>query len=317
MAATMTTGGIPKLGIILPEGERDMGGRTARWVDYVAMAQTAEAMGFGSVWFVDHLLYREGATSEPPQGVRECWSVLAGLAAVTTRVELAPLVSCTGYRNPALLAKIADTVDEMSDGRLILALGAGWHEPEYRAFGFPFDHRYSRFAEALTIIYHLLRDGQVDFEGTYYSARDCELRPRGPRPQGPPIMLGTRGDKMLRLTARYADQWNAWLAMTGSDPAAVPPLQAAVDAACQAEGRDPRTLERTISIMIDMNGRREIPASMGPDVAVPVTGSPEEIAAAIRAFGAAGVSHLQLYLVPNTLETLRAFEPVLRLLGRA
>ena len=316
MTTTTTTGTALKLGIILPEGERDMGGRTARWADYVAMAQTAEGMGFDSVWFVDHLLYREGATTESPQGVRECWSVLAGLAAVTSRVELAPLVSCTSYRNPAMLAKIADTVDEMSDGRLILALGAGWHEPEYRAFGFPFDHRYSRFEEALTIIYHLLRDGRVDFAGTYYTARDCELLPRGPRPQGPPIMLGTTGPKMLRLTARYADQWNVWLAGRRSDPAEVPPLRAAVDAACQTEGRDPRTLERTVSIMVDMEGRRAIPASMNPDTAVPVTGSPEEIAAAIRAFAAEGITHLQLYLLPNTLETLRAFAPVLRLLGR-
>ncbi len=307
---------VMKLGIILPEGERDMGGRTARWTDYVAMAQTAEGMGFDSLWFVDHLLYREGATSEPPQGVRECWSILAGLAAVTTRVALAPLVSCTSYRNPALLVKIADTVDEMSDGRLILALGAGWHEPEYRAFGFPFDHRYARFAEALTIIYTLLRTGQVDFVGQYYTARDCELRPRGPRGNAIPLMIGTRGEKMLRLTARYADQWNAWLAMTSSDPNRVPPLQAAVDAACMEVGRDPATLERTVAIMVDVAGGSVIPASMGPENAIPVRGTPEEIAETIRSFGELGVQHLQMYLLPNTVETIRAFAPVLRLLGR-
>jgi alkanesulfonate monooxygenase SsuD/methylene tetrahydromethanopterin reductase-like flavin-dependent oxidoreductase (luciferase family) len=306
-----------KLGLILPEGEHDMDGRTARWADYRAMARTAEAMGFDSLWFVDHLLYREGATTEPPQGVRECWSILAALAAVTERVELAPLVSCTGYRNPALLAKIADTVDEIAGGRLILALGAGWHEPEYRAFGYPFDHRYSRFAEALTIIHGLLRTGHVDFEGTYYSARDCELRPRGPRGTGIPIMLGTRGEKMLRLTARYADQWNAWLAMTDSSPDRVPPLNAAVDAACADVGRDPATLERTISIMVDVAGGAAIPASMGRGVATPVRGTPAEIAATIRAFAAQRITHLQLYLLPNTVETIQAFAPVLRELGRA
>ncbi len=306
-----------KLGLVLPEGERDMGGRTARWSDYVAMAQTAEGMGFDSLWFVDHLLYREGATVEPPQGVRECWSVLAGLAAVTSRVELAPLVSCTGYRSPALLAKIADTVDEIADGRLILALGAGWHQPEYEAFGFPFDHRYSRFEEALTIIHGLLRDGHIDFEGTFYSARDCELRPRGPRGNGIPIMLGTTGEKMLRLTARYADQWNAWLAMTDSSPDRVPPLNAAVDAACVEVGRDPSSLERTISIMVDVGGNSEIPASMGRGVATPISGSAEEIATTIRRFADHHVSHIQMYLLPNTVETIRAFEPVLRELGRA
>lgn len=306
-----------KLGLILPEGEHDMDGRTAGWADYLAMAQTAEAMGFDSLWFVDHLLYREGATTEPPQGVRECWSILAALAAVTSKVELAPLVSCTGYRNPALLAKIADTVDEIAGGRLILALGAGWHEPEYRAFGYPFDHRYSRFEEALTIIHALLRTGFVDFEGTYYSARDCELRPRGPRSTSIPIMLGTRGEKMLRLTARYADQWNAWLAMTDSAPERVPPLNAAVDAACTEVGRDPATLERTISIMVDVAGGAEIPASMGRGVATPVRGMPGEIAATIRAFAAQRITHLQLYLLPNTVATIRAFAPVLRALGRA
>ena len=306
-----------KLGLVLPEGENDMGGRTARWSDYVAMAQTAESMGFDSLWFVDHLLYMNGATVEPPQGVRECWSVLAGLAAVTSRVELAPLVSCTGYRNPALLAKIADTVDEISDGRLILSLGAGWHEPEYRAFGFPFDHRYSRFEEALTIIHTLLREGHIDFEGRYYSARDCELRPRGPRKNGIPLMLGTTGPKMLRLTARFADQWNVWLAMTDSAPDRMPELNAAVDAACADVGRDPATLERTVSIMVDVLGNSEIPASMGRGEATPVSGSPAEIAATIRAFAQQNVSHLQLYLLPNTVETIRAFEPVLRELGRA
>jgi probable F420-dependent oxidoreductase len=317
MTATSMPVGIPKLGIILPEGERDMGGRTARWTDYVDMARTAEAMGFDSLWFVDHLLYQEGATTEPPQGVWECWSVLTGLAAVTERVELAPLVTCTGYRNPALLAKVADTVDEISGGRLILAIGSGWHDPEYRAFGFPYDHHYARFEEAVQIIHGLLRDGTIDFEGTYYSARECELRPRGPRGSGIPIMIGANGPKMLLLTARYADQWNTWLAMGRSEPDAFPADNDLVDAACLEVGRDPATLERTASIMVDMNGRREIPASMGPDRAQPLTGTPEEIADAIRAFAALGVSHLQLYPIPNTVATLRNFELVLRALGRA
>lgn len=308
---------VPKLGLILPEGERDMDGRTARWVDYVEMAQTAEAMGFDSLWFVDHLLYGEGQSTEPPQGVWECWSVLTGLAAVTRRVELAPLVTSTGYRNPALLAKIADTADEISGGRLILAIGSGYDDPEYRAFGFASDHKYARFEEALTIIHGLLRDGAIDFEGTYYSARDCELRPRGPRGAGIPLMIGANGPKMLRLTARYADQWNTWLAMSRSDPDAFPLDNDLVDAACRDVGRDPTTLERTASIMVDLDGRRAIPASMAPKTAQPLSGTPDEIAEAIRGFGALGVSHLQIYPLPNSVAGVRAFEPVLRALGRA
>ncbi len=180
----------PKLGIILPEGEGDLDGRTPRWADYLAMARLAEEVGFDSVWFVDHLIYRNDASGRPPQGAWECWSVLSALAAVTSRVELGSLVTATSFRNPALLAKIADTIDEISGGRLILGIGAGWNEPEYRMFGYPYDHRVDRFAEAFAIIYGLLRDGAVDIAGTFYQARECELRPRGPRPQGPPIMVG-------------------------------------------------------------------------------------------------------------------------------
>src|SRR5438046_2801072 len=142
---------------------------------------------------MDHLTMREGTQTTP---VWEGWSLLSALAASTRRVELGTLVVATSFRNPALLAKIADTVDEISGGRLVLGLGAGWHEPEYLAFGYPFDHRVSRFAEAIAIIHGLLRDGCVDFDGTYSSPRDCELRPRGPRPQGPPIMIGSTSPRM-------------------------------------------------------------------------------------------------------------------------
>jgi alkanesulfonate monooxygenase SsuD/methylene tetrahydromethanopterin reductase-like flavin-dependent oxidoreductase (luciferase family) len=122
----------PKLGIILPEGEGDLDGRTPRWSDYVAMAGLAEAAGFDSLWFVDHLIYRNDASGRPPQGAWECWSVLAALAAATSRVEIGSLVTVTSFRNPALLAKMADPIDEISGGRLILGLGAGWNEVEYR-----------------------------------------------------------------------------------------------------------------------------------------------------------------------------------------
>jgi alkanesulfonate monooxygenase SsuD/methylene tetrahydromethanopterin reductase-like flavin-dependent oxidoreductase (luciferase family) len=280
------------------------------------MARAAEEIGLDSIWFVDHLIYR-GAdmTAIGQQGMWECWSILAALAAVTERVELGSLVTPTSFRNPALFAKMADTIDEISGGRLIVGLGAGYHEPEYSAFGFPYDHRYSRFEEALTIIHGLLRDGQIDFAGRFYSARECELRPRGPRPQGPPIMLGTRGEKMLRLTAKYADLWNVWLSGTNSDPVEVPPLRAAVDAACREVGRDPATLGRTISIMVDQTGQRQIGPSMKPDTARPLTGSPAEIAAGLRAFAAEGVSHIQMYFAPPTVASIEAFGAVMEVMG--
>jgi alkanesulfonate monooxygenase SsuD/methylene tetrahydromethanopterin reductase-like flavin-dependent oxidoreductase (luciferase family) len=221
------------------------------------------------------------------------------------------------YRNPALLAKIAATVDEISDGRLILGLGAGWNEVEYAAFGYPFDHRFDRFAEALAIICPLLREGKVDFAGRYYQARDCELRPRGPRPNGIPIMIGTTGARMLRLTAHHADAWNAWFDDTGNRPEGIAALREKVDAACVAVGRDPATLARTAAVLVKLPG--------GPDRltgipferdVLPLVGSPDELAGKLRAFGHAGITHLQIMLLPSTLAGIAAFAPVLEILGR-
>jgi alkanesulfonate monooxygenase SsuD/methylene tetrahydromethanopterin reductase-like flavin-dependent oxidoreductase (luciferase family) len=311
----------PKVGIILPEGEGDLDGRTPRWDDYVAMSRLVEDAGFDSLWFVDHLMYRNDASGRPPQGAWECWTVIAALAAATSRVEIGSLVTATSFRNPALLAKMADTIDEISGGRLILGIGAGWNEIEYRMFGYPFDHRVDRFAEAFTIIAGLLRDGGIDFAGTYYSARDCELRPRGPRPQGPPIMIGSRGPRMLRLTLPTVPIWNGWLADAISLPEAYPPLGELVDAACRDVGRDPASVERTVSISVDPSGERDFPRHwyIQDDLkdAVPLSGGPEEIAAGIRGFGELGVSHLQLYPIPPTLATIEAIAPALELVRRA
>jgi alkanesulfonate monooxygenase SsuD/methylene tetrahydromethanopterin reductase-like flavin-dependent oxidoreductase (luciferase family) len=183
-------------------------------------------------------------------------------------------VICTGFRNPALLAKMADTVEEISNGRLILGIGTGWNEAEHHAFGYPFDHRFSRFKEALTIITGLLRRGHVNFEGTYYQARDCELRPRGPRPGGPPLLIGSSSPRMLELLARHGDMWNTWFTSTGNSAAGLQSLMEAVNAACAAVGRDPVTLRRTATVLVSIgNGR------MSTETVAPLTGTPEEIAA--------------------------------------
>jgi len=301
-----------KIGLVLPVFEGTYAGTTARWSDLLAFSRLAEDVGFDSLWFPDHLLLRgdDGNVS----GVWECWSLLSAVAAVTHRVELGPFVSCAGFRNPALLAKMADTVDEISGGRLILGLGSGWHEPEYRAFGFPFDHRTDRFAEALAIICGLLRDGSIDFDGTYYQAQDCELLPRGPRQHGPPIVIGASDarPRMLGLTVRYGDGWNAWLDSTGNTVDGLTPLIARVDVACDAAGRDPGTLQRSTAVYVRM-GAHESAMMMQPAVA----GSPDEIADALRAFTTVGISHLQVFLEPMTLAGIEAFAPVLELLDRA
>jgi alkanesulfonate monooxygenase SsuD/methylene tetrahydromethanopterin reductase-like flavin-dependent oxidoreductase (luciferase family) len=236
-----------KVGLILTTVEDRDGGNTPRWSDLAALARRAEEVGFDSVWVPDHLTHKfEGV---PEYGIWECWSVMGAVAAVTSRVEIGPWVLCTSFRNPALIAKMADTLDEISGGRFVLALGAGWHEPEFTAYGYPFDHLASRFEEGLRIVHDLLRTGRADFHGQYHTVAGCELRPRGPRPLGPPIVIGTNGDRLLRLTAQYADAWNtSWL----RDPSEIPPLRAAVDAACHAVGRDPTTLARTACVFPDL-----------------------------------------------------------------
>ena len=298
-----------KAGLVLTPWDDSASGTARRWTDLLATARRAEAAGFDSVCGPAPLTFRWPGREDEPQGIWEGWSLLAALAAATDRIEIGSLVTCTVFRHPALLAKIADTIDEVSGGRLILGLGAGWHEPEYRAFGFPFDHRVSRFEEALAIIAGLLREGRVDFEGTYYQARDCELRPRGPRPQGPPILVGGYGERMLRLTARHADAWNAWFSETGNRVENLAPLRAAADAACVAVGRDPSSLERTVAVNVEVGPHA--PSTMS---APPLTGTPEELAAGLRAYADAGISHAQVWLEPNTLVGIEAFSRVLELL---
>src|SRR6185503_11230541 len=145
-----------RVGIQLPEVER-----VVRWPEYVAMARAAENVGFDSLWLGDHLLYRypDGST----RGPWEVWTMLSAIAASTSRIAIGPLVAATAFHAPAMLAKLAGTVDEVSGGRLILGLGAGWNDTEFQAYGFPYDQRVSRFEEAFTIIHTLLRDGKIDF----------------------------------------------------------------------------------------------------------------------------------------------------------
>lgn len=296
-----------KVGLFLPFIETMLDGGTPRWTDLRTMAQLAEDIGFDSLWVGDHQIFRfETGTF----GSWECWSLLSALAAVTQRVTIGSLVTCMGYRNPALLAKMADTVDEISGGRLILGVGAGWHEPEYQAFGYPFDHRVGRFAEAIQIIHGLLRQGHIDFVGEYYQARDCELRPRGPQASRIPIMIGThRGPRMIELTARYADLWNTdWVL-----PQDLSPYTAALNAACVAIGREPGTLERTVAVRIDLLGVRHSPFG---GFSGQTSGSAEELAAFLRAYAALGITHVQVCLGPNTPVGIEGFAPVLALLDQ-
>jgi len=296
-----------KVGFQLPEVEREV-----RWPELVAMARLGEELGFDSVWVGDHLLYRDEDLGS--RGPWEAWTSLAGLAAATNRITLGPLVACVGFHDPAMLAKMAATVDEISGGRLILGLGAGWNETEFQAFGFPFDRRVSRFAEAFTIIRSLLREGQVDFAGQFHQARDCELLPRPTRPGGPPLMIGSTGPRMLAITAPHIDAWNAWFVHTGNRPEGVPALRATVDAACQAVDRNPAEVERTVAVLVrlpDAAGRRQGNTTFPVP---PLEGPPHVIAETLRAYAREGTGHVQLILDPITLDSIESMAPVLELL---
>ena len=301
-----------KVGLLLIPREGRMGGETPRWSDLRDMAAQAEQVGFDSLWLVDHFitLYPK---DERPHGFWECWSLLSALAAVTERVELGTLVLGVGFRNPALLAKMADTAEEISGGRLILGLGAGYVELEYRQFGYPYDNRVARFEESIQIIHALLREGHVDFDGRFYQARDCELRPRGPRAQGPPILIGSTAPRMLRAVTRYADAWNTYFTTIANRAANVAPLRETVDAACRAAGRDPATLERTVSLQV---GYPSVGESASPFELEPFTGTDEEIAAELRALAGEGISHVQISLEPMLPASIERFQRALELLDR-
>lgn len=294
-----------KIGLVLVIAERRPHRRAYSYQKTRDIAQQAEEAGFDSLWLYDHLLYRRegGATN----GIWESWTFLSALADATQRVELGTLVTCNSFRNPALLAKMAITLDEISQGRLILGLGAGWNKAEYEAFGIPFDHRVDRFEEALQIIHPLLKQGRVDFEGTYYQARDCEIRPVGPRPTGPPLMIGSFGKRMLRLTAKYADLWNT--CYLGRVETLEQPRQDFLEA-CQEMDRDPATIG--VTALLYVHYPRLVPLPDGLDHP-PLSGTPTQIAKAMLEYARAGVEHIMIHVIPYKPAAVRKLSLALRI----
>jgi alkanesulfonate monooxygenase SsuD/methylene tetrahydromethanopterin reductase-like flavin-dependent oxidoreductase (luciferase family) len=273
------------------------------------MAVLAERIGLDSIWVGDHLLYREDG--KPARGPWEAWSTLAALAAVTEGVELGPLVASASFHNPAMLAKKAATIDEISGGRLILGLGAGWNRPDYDAYGFPYDHRVSRFEEAFTIIRELLATGRSDFRGTYYALDRGELMPRGLRAGGPPLLIGSTGERMLAITLPHVAAWNAWGPSFGNSLEAYLPVRQQVDEACRKAGRDPAAVERTLALVVAFAGALGRGSAIAEAQFEPISGDPATLAPTLRQFAEAGVSHVQLVLDPITLESIAALEPTL------
>lgn len=294
------------LGLMVPIGEKSAFGSTPRFTDIVAIGQAARAAGFDALWFADHFSMGAGTDEDPFRGVWEAWTLMAAVAAAVPDVQIGSLVACTGYRNPGVIAKMTETIDEVSGGRFILGLGAGWHKPEYDQFGFPFDHRVSRFEDAIRIIHPLLREGRADYEGEFFQAKNATNTPRGPRPTGAPILVGSTGPRMLKLIAQYADAWNTvWHSSTEG----VRELLAQVDAACESVGRDPATLVRTAG----GNFASANPVGARPN---PVRGDAETQASVLAEFRELGFRQFIVGLDASTPETVEAFGEVIAQLDK-
>jgi len=280
------------------------------WPEYLAMARAAEEAGFDSIWLGDHLLYRD--EGEPERGPWEVWTLLGALAAVTERVELGPLVACTAFHPPGLIAKMAATLAEVSGGRFVLGLGAGWNEPEFRAFGLPYDHRVSRFEEAFTVIRRLLEGERVTLGGRFFQADDLVLLPRpATRPR---LVIGSNGPRMLAATLPHVDAWNTWFDSYGNSADGFAELNAQITTAAREAGRDPGEIERSACVLVavdDATGQRW----WGEDVE-PVTGSAEQIAAALRELAEAGADEIIVVADPITENAIRVLGQVVALLRR-
>ena len=296
--------GGPRIGIQLPEAERKVS-----IGEYLAMARAAEEAGFGSIWVGDHLLYRDEG---PERGPLEAFTLLAAIATATTGIRLGPLVACTAFRHPPVLAKMAATVDEISGGRLTLGLGAGWNRTEFEAFGLPFDGRAARSIEAFQIVRRLLAGERVTFEGGGYGTDDAVLLP--PMAHRIPLMIGSMGERILEATLSSVDAWNVWGPWCGNDPAGFEEQDERVTRIARRLGRDPETVARSVCVFtaIDL-----VPGEEPVDEdAPPLTGSMVDIAAGLRAFAEAGADEVILIPSPNTERVVRAFGEALSLLSQ-
>jgi alkanesulfonate monooxygenase SsuD/methylene tetrahydromethanopterin reductase-like flavin-dependent oxidoreductase (luciferase family) len=281
-----------KVGVQLPEVERFV-----PWPEYLDLVRRAEKVGYDSIWVGDHLIYDlpDGST----RGPYEAWTTLAAIAAVTERVEIGPLVASTSFHPPAVLAKHAATVDAISQGRLIMGLGAGWNRREYDAFGLPYDRRVSRFEEALAIIVPLLREGRTTFHGQFYDVDDCVLDPPPVREGGPPIMLGSNSPRMLSIGLPVVDSWNVWWSIYQNSVERFAEIKAEVDAV-MPEGR---YVDATAAVLVTLPGGEGRLMGEAYDASVK-TVTPDYLRDHVRGLADAGATHLQLVLDPVTAESV-------------
>src|SRR5262245_13137957 len=298
------TPSMPKVGIVLPIADEDDGNGVPAYDQLRDVALAAEAVGFDSVWVFDHLLFRD---EREESGIHECWTILAAIAEATKRVELGTIVLCTGFRNAALQAKMAATLDHVSGGRLIFGIGSGWHDPEFEAFGYPTDHKVGRFAESLEVIAGLIRNGRSTLDGRWVTTRDAVLLP--PARPDLPILVAAKGPRMLELTARHADAWN--LAWFGYPDERLARVRAELRAACERVGRDPSDIEITVGITVRYGAAAAAAEAEGR---AGLAGTPRAIADGLRSHAEDGASHLIVSLMPATMDTVAELAEAVALL---
>jgi alkanesulfonate monooxygenase SsuD/methylene tetrahydromethanopterin reductase-like flavin-dependent oxidoreductase (luciferase family) len=230
-----------KVGVQLPEVER-----VVRRDELVAIARAAEEVGLDSIWVGDHLLYRGDGRAE--RGPWDCFTTLGFLAGITERVELGPLVACTAFHPPGILARMFAALDELSGGRAVAAVGAGWNRTEFEAFGLPFDRHVSRFEEAFTIVRRLLAGERVTFHGRFHDVEDAVLLP--PPARRPKLMVGANQPRMLAITLPHVDAWNTWFSRYGNTVEGFAAHNAEVSLAAERAGRDPAEIERSACVFV-------------------------------------------------------------------
>jgi alkanesulfonate monooxygenase SsuD/methylene tetrahydromethanopterin reductase-like flavin-dependent oxidoreductase (luciferase family) len=295
-----------RIGIQLPEVERQV-----RWPEYLAMARAAEEVGFDSIWVGDHLLYRGDGQRE--RGPWEAWTLLAALAAATQRVDLGPLVACASFHPPGVIAKMAATLAEVSGGRFVLGLGAGWNEEEFRAFGLPFAHRVSRFEESFSIVRPLLAGERVTLAGRHWQAQDAVLIPAPT--MRPRLMIGSNGPRMLAITLPYVDAWNTWYEDFGNSAEGFAKLNDRISGAAHAAGRDPAQIQRSACVLVVLDGAADERPST-PE-APALEGSSRDIAARLHELAEAGADELILVVSPISERSIRQLGEVVALLKPA
>jgi F420-dependent oxidoreductase-like protein len=262
------------------------------WADIVAGARHLEAAGWDGIYVADHFMPNAEDTSGPTQ---ECWTALAALGAVTSRVRIGSLVSGNTYRHPAVLAKMAAQVDIISGGRLVLGLGAGWQENEHEAYGIEYytvGGRMRRLEESAQILKSLFTNEQTTFEGRAYSLTNAPLSPKPVQPGGPPLLIGGGGEqRTLRIAALYADEWNVW-----GTPETLARKGAILDRHCEEVGRDPATIRRSAQALVTIsNDPAVVERARQPGRPV-LAGSAEEIVDVLGRHAEAGVDE---FIVPG------------------